>query len=170
MKYFEMKKRTALIGAILSLIPLWQPLIIKTSIALSISGLVLSFSNKVQAEDARFYYMRALEKSNAGDLYGAICEYTKAISINPPSDPNTAMLYVNRGNAKANLGDYKGSLDDFNKAVEINPNYALAYFNRGVTIEILGDINIACADWERASSLGDLQSKDLLQKKCKSNN
>ena len=165
-----MNKKTAFIGAILSLIPLGQPLIIKSSIAFSISGIVLSFSNKVQAEDARFYYMRALEKSNAGDLYGAICEYTKAISVNPPSDSNTAMLYVNRGNAKANLGDYKGSLDDYNKAIKINPNYALAYFNRGISIEILGDINIACSDWERASYLGDLQSKTLLQKKCKSNN
>ena len=125
-----MKKRTAFIGAILSLIPLGQPLIIKSSIALSISGIVLSFSNKVQAEDARFYYMRALEKSNAGDLYGAICEYTKAISVNPPSDSNTAMLYVNRGNAKANLGDYKGSLDDYNKifnGTEYNKESVLTY-------------------------------------------
>ena len=41
-----MKKRTAFIGAILSLIPLGQPLLIKTSV-LSTTGLMISFPEKV---------------------------------------------------------------------------------------------------------------------------
>ena len=45
-----MKKRTAFIGAILSLIPLGQPLIIKTGVVLSTTGLIISVPEKVYAE------------------------------------------------------------------------------------------------------------------------
>ena len=47
-----MKKRTAFIGAILSLIPLGQPLIIKTGVALSSTGLMLALPQKVNAKSA----------------------------------------------------------------------------------------------------------------------
>ena len=44
-----MKKRTAFIGAILSLIPLGQTLFFKTGAVLSTTGLLLSVSDKVYA-------------------------------------------------------------------------------------------------------------------------
>ena len=46
-----MKKRTAFIGAILSLISLGQPLIIKTGAVLSTTGLMLFLPRKVNAEE-----------------------------------------------------------------------------------------------------------------------
>jgi len=46
-----MKKRTAFISAILSLIPLGQPLIIKTGVAFSTTGLMLFLPRKVNAEE-----------------------------------------------------------------------------------------------------------------------
>ena len=49
-----MKKRTAFIGAILSLIPFGQPLLIKTGVVLSTTGLILAVSENVHAEDASF--------------------------------------------------------------------------------------------------------------------
>ena len=51
-----MKKRTAFIGAILSLIPLGQPLLIKTSIALVTSKMVIFNSDWAIAESAEFYF------------------------------------------------------------------------------------------------------------------
>ena len=45
-----MKKRTAFIGAILSLIPLGHPLLIKTGVVLSTTGMILSAPEKVNAE------------------------------------------------------------------------------------------------------------------------
>ena len=50
-----MKKRTAFIGAILSLIPLGQPLLIKTGVVLSSSVVMLSLPEKV---NARNYVMK----------------------------------------------------------------------------------------------------------------
>ena len=55
-----MKKRTAFIGALLSLIPLGQPLIIKTGVVLSTTGFLFSVSEKVYARDNSYYFDRAL--------------------------------------------------------------------------------------------------------------
>ena len=95
---FDMKKRTAFIGAILSFITLGQPLVIKTVVVLSTTGLILSLPEKVNAESSKFYFDRANEKANLGDNYGAISDYTKAIEIYPSDG-----AYYNRGNAKYDL-------------------------------------------------------------------
>jgi len=81
-----MKKRTAFIGAILSLIPLGQPLLIKTGAVLSISALMISLPDKLNAGDNSYYFNRAYDKAENGDHYGAISDYTKAIEINPKDD------------------------------------------------------------------------------------
>ena len=120
-----MKKRTAFIGAILSLIPLGQPLLIKTGAVLSTTGLILAVSEIVYAKDAAFYFNRAYDKNEKGDYSGAISDYTKALEINP----QYADAYYGRGIAKYNLKDYYGALSDFTKAIEINPKLKRAYNN-----------------------------------------
>ena len=120
-----MKKRTAFIGAILSLIPLGQPLLIKTGVVLSTTGLLLSFPEKVNAGDNSYYFNRAYDKAKRGDHYGAISDYTKAIEINPQYES----AYYNRGNAKEDLEDYYGAISDYEKAIEINPKKVKAYNN-----------------------------------------
>ena len=62
-----MKKQTAFICAILSVIPIGQPLIIKTGVFLSTAGLMLSLPEKVNAESAVFYYNRGNDKGKRGD-------------------------------------------------------------------------------------------------------
>ena len=57
-----MKKRTVFIGAILSLIPLGQSLLIKTGVVLSSSAVILSLTQGVNAESADFYFDRGFEK------------------------------------------------------------------------------------------------------------
>ena len=76
-----MKKRTAFIGAILSLIPLGQPLLIKTGAVLSTTGFILAVSENVHAKDAAFYFNRAYDKNEKGDYYGAISDNTKKQEI-----------------------------------------------------------------------------------------
>ena len=103
-----MKKRTAFIGAILSLIPLGQPLIIKTGVVLSTTGLMLSVAERVNAETANFYLTRGFNKAEVGDHDGAIADYTKAIEINSSS----VISYINRGITKYRIGDKKGACLD----------------------------------------------------------
>ena len=124
-----MKKRTAFIGALLSLIPLGQPLIIKTGVVLSTTGLILTVPEKAQAESAKFYFDRAFKKGEKGDHYGAISDFTKVIELNPKD----AVAYYNRGWNKGKLKDYYGAISDYNKAIEIDPNDKSAYYNRGIS-------------------------------------
>ena len=117
-----MKKRTAFIGAILSLIPLGQPLLIKTGAVLSISALMISLPDKLNAGDNSYYFNRAYDKAENGDHYGAISDYTKAIEI----DPSYGLAYSNRGYTKGiGFGDDQGACDDFKKAASLGYQYRI---------------------------------------------
>ena len=151
-----MKKQTAFLGAILSLIPLLQPLIIKSGVVLSTTGLMLALPQKAKAESFQFYFDRGYEKAEKGDYYGAISDYTKAIEINPQN----AKAYYNRGFSKSNLKDYYGAISDYTKAIEINPKLIDAYFNRSMDKEKIGDIKGACFDAKKVVSLGDEDSNN----------
>ena len=91
-----MKKRTAFIGAILSLMPFAQSFLIKTSVVLPTAGLILSASQGVKAEDAEIYNTKGMKKHYENDHYGAIFNYTKAIQISP----KVGQYYYNRGLSK----------------------------------------------------------------------
>ena len=108
-----MKKRTAFIGAILSLIPFGQPLLIKTGVVLSTTSFMISLPEKVNAKSADFYFNSAYDKAEIGDHNGAISDYTKLIEINP----NYAEAYLNRGRSYYSLNDEGSACKDFKKAV-----------------------------------------------------
>ena len=110
-----MKKRTAFISLILSLIPFGQPLLIKSSSVLSTTVLLISLDEKVYAESANYYFDQAFEKGNNGDHYGAISDYTKAIEINP----QYAKAYVNRGRSYYFVNSQGDACKDFKKAVSL---------------------------------------------------
>ena len=140
-----MKKRTVFIGAILSLLPIGQPILIKTGIVVSSAGVMLSVPENVFAKDANYFFQRAYKKAERGDHYGAISDYTKVIELNPKD----AEAYYNRGISKDELKDYYGAISDYTKAIEINPKYKSGYKNRGIAKELIGDIEGACSDWRQ---------------------
>ena len=126
--------------------PLGQPLLIKTGIALVTSKIVILNSDSAIAESAEFYNKRGNEKYDAGDYKGAIKDYTKAIKINP----QYVDAYNNRGNVKLDLNIYKGAISDYSKAIKINPQYGDAYYNRGLAKENLKDFEGALSDYTKA--------------------
>ena len=110
-----MKKRTALIGALVSLLPLGEPLVFGTSAVLTSTVAMLTVTEKVKAESADFYYKRGIALGALGDTQGEIDNYSKAIEINP----NYSNPYFNRGIAKENIGDINGACSDWRKAVSL---------------------------------------------------
>ena len=45
---------------------------------------------------------------------------------------NNWLIYNNRGNAYKVLGNYRQAIEDYDRAIEIKPDYAEAYYNRGI--------------------------------------
>tara|TARA_Y100001968_G_C19271517_1_gene674497 strand:- start:224 stop:826 length:603 start_codon:yes stop_codon:yes gene_type:complete len=151
-----MKKRTTIIGALLSLLPLGQPLVIGTGAALTSAAMILSVPEKAQAESADFYYNKGMLKHYLEEDYsGAISDYTKAIEINP----RYAKAYLNRGSAKSGLTDYSGAISDYSKAIEINPRYPNAYLNRGIAKDKLKDYYGAISDYTKAIEINPKYSE-----------
>ena len=191
-----MKKRTAIIGALVSLLPLGQPLVIGTGAALTSAATILAIPEGAKAESVNFLYERGNRRQESGDYYGAIADYTRAIEINPryanaynnrgntkyeledyygaiadytraiEINPRYDKAYYNRAISKRKLEDYYGAIADYTRAIEINPRYVDAYYNRGFAKKNLGDMQGACADWREASYLGDKDAAKLARNQC----
>ena len=160
-----MKKQNALIGAILSLIPLGQPLVVKTSLVLSTTGVMLYVPEKVHSEIGRKHEVPILlcnhkpaeKKEKSGDYYGAISEYTKCIEIQPTHYSN----YIYRGLLKYKIKDYEGAISDFTKAIELVSSRPASYLLRGRTKKKIGALEDACSDWTIANYVWNKKREDL---------
>ena len=77
----------------------------------------------------RAYYVRAIAFANKGDLDKSIEDFSEAIRL----APKLAVLYCGRGLRYQTKGEYGKAIADYNQALAIfNPNYAVAFNNRGV--------------------------------------
>ena len=157
-----MKKRTAFIGAILSLMPLGQPLLIKTGVVLSTTGLMLFIPPKAQAESAIKYVISAKNYYEEGNFEKALEDLNKAILIYPQD----YYSYYLRSYVKNKLNDPYGEISDLNKAIKRNKLNFELYVNRGLTKQEIGDIKGACSDWRKASSLGYEEARAWVEEEC----
>ena len=123
-----MKKRTAFIGAILSLIPFGQPLFIKTGVVLSTVGLVLSVPQRVNANNAKYYFERAIQKYKKEDFNGALLDINKAIRINP----NVSDFYGIRASIYGRMLNYESSCEDMRKAISMGNKIIPKYYSQFV--------------------------------------
>ena len=159
-----MKKRTAIIGALVSLLPMGQPLVIGGGVALTSAAAMLALPEQAMAESFRFYIDRGHKKHDAGDYSGAISDYSKAIEINP----KYANTYYFRGGAKYLLQeDFYGVISDLNRYVELfSKEDEKAFMILGLAKKQLGDMKGACADWRKASSLGHKITPQWVRNQC----
>ncbi|MFM9265254.1 tetratricopeptide repeat protein [Tychonema sp. BBK16] len=103
-----------------------------------------------ELDTAEALFNSGFAKSEAGDIPGAIADYTAAIRLNP----NYAKAYNKRGIIHGrNLKDYPAAKADFDRAIAINPNYGDAYYNRARVREFLEDKPGAIADYQKAAEL-----------------
>ena len=155
-----MKKRTAIIGALVSLMPLGQPLVMGMGAVLTSAGMMFSVPEKAQAESAESIFKSAYKKMDR-DYDGAIKGFTKFINAYP-SNQNLSIAYYNRGLSKRKLGDNYGAISDYSKAIEINPRYATAYMNRGNAKYALKDNYGAISDYNKSIAIRPNDPNDVL--------
>ena len=61
---------------------------------------------------------------------------------------------LTRGNMYFELGQYERAIQDYDEAIRLDPEYANAYYNRGIAYGNLGQQELADRDFARAKSLG----------------
>ena len=131
-----MKKRISFIGAVLSLIPFGQPPLINTGVVLSMTGLILSVPEKVNAESADFY-LKKLEEMYLikGEENTTIFYANKLLQI----DPSNIDAYWYRAYAKVELGLYDDGINDYKKSIALGDKDPMTYTNIGYAFYELGD-------------------------------
>jgi tetratricopeptide (TPR) repeat protein len=86
----------------------------------------------------------------------------KSESNKPTSDADKVKSKLNKAEAEFNKGidfavreDWDTAIACFTEAIRINPDYAKAYYNRGVAYEELGEKAKAATDFAKAKELGE---------------
>ena len=92
-------------------------------------------------------------------LKEALKSVSRAIEINS----EIPKFYFNRAIIKYNMKDLDGAMTDLTRILELDENYSDALRQRGSLFAELGIVPSACADWKKASSLGDTRSTHYLQ-------
>jgi tetratricopeptide (TPR) repeat protein len=63
---------------------------------------------------------------------------------------STDRIILEVGISRHEFGDYKGAIEAYTMAIEINPEFSLAYNNRGISKSALGDDRGAIEDFTRS--------------------
>ena len=67
--------------------------------------------------------------------------------------PKTLILILNLYKNSILLEKYEKAIDDCSKSIQLDPNYALAYYNRGVAYQGLEEYEKAKADYRKALTI-----------------
>jgi tetratricopeptide (TPR) repeat protein len=102
-------------------------------------------SEKAKSESS----LKGMKKLQAGDLKGAIEDYTQAIAENPKDFES----YLNRGIAQAELGKNKEAIADYSQAMQLDADSSTAYYNRANAYHQLKQYPEAIKDYSNAIQL-----------------
>jgi tetratricopeptide (TPR) repeat protein len=151
---------------------------------------------KVNPADATALFNRGKAKNSLKDYEGAIADLTKAIEIEPEQGhayllrSDAKMSLHDAAGAKKDLekalevkNDYKimnfnldGTrnspghsleIDDYTMAIKIKPDYADAWFHRGLASIKLKQKESGCTDLKKAGELGNAEAAGQLEKHCR---
>ena len=90
-------------------------------------------------------------------------EALKSVSRAIEIDSEIPKFYLNRAIIRHNMKDLDGAMTDLTTILDRDENHSDALRIRGSIYGELGIVPSACADWKKASSLGDEQSTYYLQ-------
>ena len=86
------------------------------------------------------------------------------LPVSPASGQSIDRILLEAGNIRHEFGDYKGAVEAFTLAIGVNPNFALAYNNRGISKAMLGDDQGAIEDYTRSLEINKNYSPAYLNR------
>jgi tetratricopeptide (TPR) repeat protein len=93
---------------------------------------------------------RGILRSRNGDAQGALYDYNRGLEL----DASLGEGYVDRGAAEIVLHSFDDALADINKGIALNANrLEIAYYDRAVVDEAMGNVRGAYADYKKAVEL-----------------
>ena len=102
------------------------------------------------SDRASTFINRGILRAREGDPEGAIRDYDTGLGIKA----DLAEGYVDRGASYLALKHYKEALTDIDKGLSMNVNRPhIAYYDRAIAHEALGDIRAAYEDYKKAVEL-----------------
>jgi lipoprotein NlpI len=100
-------------------------------------------------DDIRASYETATRR----DSYESIRLYTEAITSGALSAEKQAIIFNDRGSSWMNKKGYENAIADFNKAIRLNPQFAMAFFNRGIAYFHERKFTFAADDFKQSQQL-----------------
>lgn len=103
-----------------------------------------------QVDRASTFINRAILRARASDTDGAMADFAAALAIGA----NDGEVYLNRSATLIGLKRYDEALKDADQAVQLHPaRIEVAYYNRAMANEALGNVRAAYDDYEAAVRL-----------------
>lgn len=102
-----------------------------------------------ELQTAAEYLERGQNRYAAGDLTGAIDDFSEAIEL----EPESLKALTNRGIGRAAFNDLDGAISDFSKALRIDPTHLPALLNRGLAHQAREAYSEAIEDFTEALQL-----------------
>ncbi len=132
------------------------------------------------AQSWQEYFNKAIDNAQAGNMEGAITNFTEALNFTDMPDARKAQAYYFRGIANAELGKTTDAIADLSQCINIDPNYKEAYLQRGLLYndnigmktlgakDAINDLNMAVkllpdnrdAHWGRGIALSNLGNEN----------
>lgn len=111
---------------------------------------------------SKYRYLRGLAHSELGHYDRARRDFERTLAM----EGSNADLRVKLGFLKQQEGDLQGAIDEYNAALAHNPNFAAPYYYRGlIYLQVLLPEK-ACADLNKAATLGHPNAAAKVQQYC----
>lgn len=102
------------------------------------------------------HYFRGVARYWRSEYYRALDDLSVAIHMNPDY-----VAFFQRGKVYLSMENYQRALQDFEIALRLNPDFHEAYLYKGITLQYLGDVELAARNMK--TGIDNLPDHDLIE-------
>lgn len=123
----------------------------------------LKIAKSLKRADVSAYFSLSYSHLQLQNLDSAYVQLDSLVIL----DPRDKRGYYGKGRINLAKEKYREAITEFDKAINIDPNYMMAYQNRGEAKRQIGDNAGSCSDWRKCIELGFEAIKPYLDMVCK---